>query len=385
MIFFANAGCAVIFLKTIRSRPWQALPSPNMAVVIEQPHAVSTTLDILSEVTVTSPGTNSVGCHGLVNSWGMPSDAPDEWAQLIRDTTGQLRDGQALVVSVVGSASKDDSPDVLIEDFVSVAVMAKEAGATIIELNLSCPNCYGREGEVFRDPALCGRIAAAVRAAVGQDIRILLKLGYAPRALLEELVAHTHRFVNGYTAINTLPVAPVERRQYGPLPAFGDGRKKAGLSGAPLLPYSTEVVKTLHHIRMDRGGRNAFAIVGCGGIASPANVVSLIDAGADIVAAATVFFDDPLFALRAHRHLEKHVKVSHFSREAEEELAFSHLRIALRRPSLRDKPQAKQIGLGLFITWSETNATEMATGVRRSNVPSPDQWEARILTHMASR
>jgi hypothetical protein len=136
---------------------------------------------------------------------------------------------------------------------------------------------------------------------------------------------------------------------------------------------------------MNHGGREAFAIIGCGGVTTPADVVSLIDSGADMVAAATIFFDDPLFALRAHRHLEKHLKISHFSRDAEEELAFSHLRIALRRPSLQGSSQAKHVGLALLLAWTETNSMEMTTGIRRSDVPSPDQWEARILKQIAGR
>jgi hypothetical protein len=75
MIFFANAGCAVIFLKTLRSKPWQALPSPNMAVVLTQPDTVSTDPTQLSELIVTSPTTNPIAthCRAMTPSFGRVS------------------------------------------------------------------------------------------------------------------------------------------------------------------------------------------------------------------------------------------------------------------------------------------------------------------------
>ena len=41
-------------------------------------------------------------------------------------------------------------------DFGDLAAMAREAGAQLVEANLSCPNVQSAEGELYHDAALSG-------------------------------------------------------------------------------------------------------------------------------------------------------------------------------------------------------------------------------------
>jgi dihydroorotate dehydrogenase len=50
----------------------------------------------------------------------------------------------------------------------------RAAGAQVVEANLSCPNVRDREGQVYCDPELAGRVAAALRRGA-RDLPILLK------------------------------------------------------------------------------------------------------------------------------------------------------------------------------------------------------------------
>ena len=77
-----------------------------------------------------------------------------EWQIDIGRGKSLLRQGQILIVSVTGTTREEDkSFDYLVNDYVKAAVMARDAGAEIVELNLSCPNVKGdRAGDLYRYP-----------------------------------------------------------------------------------------------------------------------------------------------------------------------------------------------------------------------------------------
>lgn len=59
----------------------------------------------------------------------------------------------------------DGSEERLIaEDFVKAAVLAKKAGADIIEANYSCPNVIGdRVGELFHNPESAAHVSKFIK------------------------------------------------------------------------------------------------------------------------------------------------------------------------------------------------------------------------------
>jgi dihydroorotate dehydrogenase len=65
-----------------------------------------------------------------------------------------LRSDQLLIVSVMGSYEDYTGPDV-VADFVAVARMAEEAGAPVIELNLSCPNTVDPSTGTVKQSLIC--------------------------------------------------------------------------------------------------------------------------------------------------------------------------------------------------------------------------------------
>ena len=86
---------------------------------------------------------------GVTNSFGMPSMDQEFLKQDIQRAKDSLLPNQALVVSFVGTPSKDHD---FYEDFVQAALIAKASGGTILEANFSCPNVATKEGSIYKNP-----------------------------------------------------------------------------------------------------------------------------------------------------------------------------------------------------------------------------------------
>jgi hypothetical protein len=212
---------------------------------------------------------------------------------------GVLRAGQLLIVSVVGDYEAL-SGQKLIDDFVDVAVRAEAAGATIIELNLSCPNSVSRHGFGVRPP-ICEskedthKIVVAVRSALFWNTKLVAKLGYLPRPALEDVVEPILDSVDGIAGINTLQV-DVEDTEQGPvfqgtLDDPNETRPMAGLSGVSIRDHALDFVRSLALLRRRLG--HSFEIIGMGGVMEPHDVRALMAYGADAVQTATAATNYP--------------------------------------------------------------------------------------------
>lgn len=71
----------------------------------------------------------------------------------------------------------------LVADFVKVARYAYKVKPHAIELNISCPNVYGKEGSLHKDPDTVGQICRKVAKEL-PEARILLKIGHLPEDTL---------------------------------------------------------------------------------------------------------------------------------------------------------------------------------------------------------
>jgi dihydroorotate dehydrogenase len=297
--FLASAGIDIITYKTVRSCPYRAHQKPNVFAVEREvnlnPDNIDTPRVVVMDVA------DSKRMIALVNRFGVPSLPPEEWQADFAAARARLRPGQILVLSVMGTAKKDDPEVVLVADFVQVVQLALEAGAEAIELNLSCPNCAGREGELYKDLRLSKIICRSVREAA-PHVRLLLKLGYMSLRETEEFVLETAEYVDGYVAINSVAVEPWVDGQFGEVLALAPG-VKAGLSGKPIKRHALRMVRQLAELRV-RERLDRIWIAGCGGVTQPEDVVQFVQNGADIVEVGTKLLEDPLFGVRARQHLE---------------------------------------------------------------------------------
>jgi dihydroorotate dehydrogenase (NAD+) catalytic subunit len=291
LALYSRLGFDLLTYKTVRRCARAAHPWPNW-LFLDEPGAArlddpDAPLTARADAPADRLGATAAG------SIGMPSSAPEFWHADIRACRARLTEGQALIVSIVATVDPDTTEHALVAEFETLAHRVREAGAQAIEANLSCPNVARREGEVYRDPDLAGRIAAAVRRGAA-GLPVLLKIGPvehdgAMTALLRAVDGHA----DGVVMIN----APSRRiLDADGAPAFGAGREHAGVMGGQVHRIALDCVgRAVGIIARDRLDLKVIAV---GGARSPARVRAFLDAGAYAVQAASAAAWDPYLALR---------------------------------------------------------------------------------------
>ena len=220
------------------------------------------------------------------NRMGFNNSGADEAARRLRELRSTVR-GRSIVVGANIGKTKVVPLEDAVEDYrYSAAAVARWADYLVV--NVSSPNTPGlrdlQNVESLR-PSL-----EAVReggdAAAHRHVPLLVKI--APDLADEDVDAVadlvTDMGLDGVVATNTT----IDHD-------LGEG----GLSGAPLLPRSLEVVRRLR-ARLGEGP----TIIGVGGISSIMDAELMLDAGADLLQAYTAFiYNGPAWPGRINRAL----------------------------------------------------------------------------------
>jgi len=290
--YHARNGFSVLTYKTVRSRAHEPNRQPNWTLAPRQ--TASLPPGAAAEVTSdpwdwVDPGTPTVS---TVNSFGVPSPAPDEWMPDLERSLAAVDDDQLLLVSVMGEA--DHGTD-LVDDFARTARMAEEVGAPVVELNLSCPNTLDRSASGVRPPLCLDAeatlaVVEGVRRALDDRTGLVAKLSWLDEQRLAALVPRLAPLVDGVAGINTLQSRV--RRSDG-APTF-PGRELAGLSGIAVRDSALDFTRRLVALR-EAGGRQ-FDVLAMGGVTDPASFEALFALGADAVQSASGAFADPYLA-----------------------------------------------------------------------------------------
>ena len=230
----------------------------------------------------------------ITNSFGNPSRGPGFWLDDMKKAVAGQKKGQLMIANVVGTIQPGFTQEDYYQDFAETAKFAKQAGAPVIELNLSCPN-VANEGIICYTYDAVIDIAKRVKEVVG-DTPVLAKIGYftdEQQELLEKIVTDTKDYLAGFAAINTIPDKVIDKNGNQFLP--GEGRLKSGICGAGIKWAGIDMVKRLHSIRKAKG--LDFEIIGIGGVMTPADYRDYIDAGANAVQSVTAaMWNDQLAA-----------------------------------------------------------------------------------------
>jgi len=285
-------GFDVVCYKTQRSVPFPANPFPNVVYIdIDE----DLTLERAEQPLVGRPTSDEpVEKMTITNSFGNPSRGPDFWTKDLKQAVAAQGPGQLLIASVVGTIQDGFSQDDYYDDFARAAKLAADAGAPVIEVNLSCPN-VSNEGVICYTFEAVDTIARKVKAAVG-DVPVVAKLGYfspAQQALLEKTVLETAPYFSAFSVINTIQAAVVDEQGKQLLP--GEGRLRAGICGTAIKWAGLDMVKRLDALRKKHGLK--YEIIGLGGVMTPADFKDYRAAGADVVQSVTAaMWNDQLAA-----------------------------------------------------------------------------------------
>jgi dihydroorotate dehydrogenase len=311
--YYAHRNFNIITYKTVRSRVHDAHPYPNWVFLkgAEEPFIPEKMPPYVEGDGSTWP--NNPRYFSTANSFGVPSFEPGIWKQDIKRALKALRNNQLLIVSVMGSPEVY-AGDELADDFVKVAQLAEEAGARVIELNLSCPNTFApdsdkSEGHLICDsPETTRHIVAKVHEALDRNTKLIIKLSYMPREKLEQIVVPLASLgqIDGVSGINTISMEIRRPDANNKLTFVGAGRSKnsnrarAGVSGVAIREFGLQFVRWLSDIRRQHNLR--FHIIGMGGVMNADDVNAYLQAGAQAVQTATAAFFNPSLAQEVYNH-----------------------------------------------------------------------------------
>ncbi|MBI3610049.1 MAG: dihydroorotate dehydrogenase [Nitrospirae bacterium] len=290
---YAKLGFDLLSYKTVRTRSRSSNPKPN-CVFVETRGPL--TDDRLNETlqTKSRPPTR-LREISITNSFGVPSRNPSVWQEDVQRAKRYLDKGQVLIVSTLGSAEYYPDTPSFIKDFAQSAAKAREAGADIVELDLSCPNSNAAEGMIYLDPNFSGAISKAAKAELGA-VPLFIKLGnFWKREQFESVVKANAPHVNGIIGINTVKMTVLDENMNPAIP----GRPQSGVCGAGIKPSGLQFVRWLYETR--KMNRYDFVIIGVGGIMTPDDIGEFLSIGIDAVEVATAAMWDPYLAYRYYR------------------------------------------------------------------------------------
>jgi dihydroorotate dehydrogenase (NAD+) catalytic subunit len=321
-----KAGFCVPTYKTVRSGSWKSHGAPNIVCVldrvcesgqleVQKPNSFSnifpnddkgeSSAHLGSRIGRPMTATDYLRPHKLsiTNSFGVPSQSSALWTQDFAEIQQEpFTQGQTLVcLSFQGSRSGQSHSDIetLIEDSVQTALLARKAlncyespsASAFLEINLSCPNEKG--APLFSDVLGCAKLLSAVQEALLETekqtgsghVYLVAKIGYMSAKTTLNWLSENHMFVDGVSAINTIP-AEIESPQGKVI--LGVGQKHAGVCGEVIKPYGLKMIKHLADARIQlKLLPRHFALFGVGGAMTAADLCDYLDAGADVVQAAT--------------------------------------------------------------------------------------------------
>ncbi len=277
--------------KTIRSQGHPCHPLPNMVFVDTHGMIKSETPPpIATLVQSPSPHLEELA---VTNSFGMPSMSPQFLLEDISRANACLHEGQVMVVSVVGS---NRSNCTFLEDFVKAALLAKNAGAKIIEANFSCPNVDKSEGCLYMSPGTVFEIGQAIVKAIA-PVPLIIKIGIfaSEKQMQDVFVAAARAGIRAISGINTVSMKVVDSHEK---PALGPERPTSGICGGPIrevaLHFITDAAKINRKEKLD------LTLIGVGGITLPEHFNLFLNAGANVAMSATGMMWDPYLAAKWH-------------------------------------------------------------------------------------
>ena len=216
----------------------------------------------------------------ILNAMGLPNPGVDDFSEMMKANEFS----KPMLVSIFGPNS---------DTFAKIALQMEMAGATALELNLSCPHSKpgSRALIVGQQPELIREYVSAVKDAV--SVPLYAKLTPNTASVSIEAAAALEAGADGISLINT--VSALEVDPYVGRPIIGN--LLCGMSGPAIRPIAQRKVAEVA-LAMRRGEIPTAPIIGMGGITTGLDVARFIMLGADAVqiGSALIYGDVDIFA-----------------------------------------------------------------------------------------
>jgi dihydroorotate dehydrogenase (NAD+) catalytic subunit len=246
-----------VVVKSLSVRPWPGNPAPRV---------------------------HEVGA-GMLNSVGLQGPGLAAWLE--HDLPALTAAGARVVVSIWGQSVAEYGRAAAL-----LAQAARPGSALVaVEVNVSCPNVEDRSRMFAHSEAATAEVLAACECGLPRWAKLSPNVPDVTAIAGAALGAGA----DGLTLTNTLLGLALDLETGRPVLGAGGG----GLSGAVVHPVAVRAVWEC---------RSAFpqaAIVGVGGVASGADAVEFLLAGADAVQVGTATFRDPRAPWKVLRELTR--------------------------------------------------------------------------------
>jgi dihydroorotate dehydrogenase (NAD+) catalytic subunit len=253
--FFDLTEIGGVVTKSIMLRPRSGRPTPRM---VETP-------------------------SGMLNSIGL--QGPGVEAFVANDLAWLRENGLAAVVSIAGES---------VDEYGQLArILRNEPGIAALEVNISCPNVESR-GQVFAcDVMSASGVIHQVRRNTSSSTPIFAKLSPDVTSIAEIALACRNAGADGLSIMNTTLGMAIDTETLRPVL----GGVTGGLSGPAIRPLAVRCVWQVHQVLPE------VPILGMGGIATGADALQFLAAGASAVEVGTMTFHDPSAPVRVQREL----------------------------------------------------------------------------------
>jgi len=220
---------------------------------------------------------------GMLNSIGLQGPGIESF--LANDLPWLAEQKVSAVVSIAGES---------VEEYAQLArILRNEPAVKAIEVNISCPNVESR-GQVFAcDVMSASSVIHQVRRNSNSSTPILAKLSPDVTSIAEIALACHNAGADGFSMINTTLGMAIDTDTLRPIL----GGVTGGLSGPAIRPMALRCVWQVHQVLPQ------VPILGMGGIATGADALQFLAAGAAAVSVGTMTFHDPSAPARVQREL----------------------------------------------------------------------------------
>ncbi|MCJ7764292.1 MAG: dihydroorotate dehydrogenase [Dehalococcoidales bacterium] len=180
-----------------------------------------------------------------------------------------------------------------IDDYAKLAgLLDGVAGVSAREVNISCPNIKAGGAEFGASAKSAAKVTAAVRNAT--SLPILVKLAPDVSDIAGIAIAVAEAGADAISLINTLKGMAIDIGKRKPLL----GNITGGLSGPAIKPVALAIVYEV-------AGAVDLPLVGCGGIATAADAIEFIMAGASAIQVGTASLVNPRAPIDVIEGIEK--------------------------------------------------------------------------------
>jgi dihydroorotate dehydrogenase (NAD+) catalytic subunit len=190
-----------------------------------------------------------------------------------------------------------------VEEYYEVTRRFDDSPIDAVEINISCPNV--KEGGVAfgNDAAMSARVVAACRRATRKPI--ITKLSPNQTDIAANAQACLDAGSDAFSVINTLMGMAIDSESRTPI----IGNNQGGLSGPAIKPIALLKVHQVYQVCR----AHSVPIIGQGGVASTADALEFLIAGATAVGIGTALFYDPLILPNIKRGICDYLDRHHLS------------------------------------------------------------------------